>query len=183
MDAYVGEIRPFAFGYAPQGWLVCDGRQYPFQNYQALFAVIGNIYGGTPNVNFNVPDLRGQAAVGAGAAAPLDKVGNKGGEEGVALTTAQIPSHTHNVNAFGHTATQVNLLTNMPANNVFLSNAASTTGTTANIAVYANTNSKTALNANTIGPVSTAQVAHENRMPYLVMNYCICYQGIYPPKP
>lgn len=70
MEAYIGTILPWAGSYAPQGWLLCDGTSYSVRQstqFQALYAVIGNVYGGDPTQQtFAVPDLRGRAPLGAG---------------------------------------------------------------------------------------------------------------------
>jgi microcystin-dependent protein len=64
MDNYIGEIRPFAFGFVPTGWHICDGTLLPLQQYQALYALIGTSYGGDGRTNFAIPDLRGRCIVG-----------------------------------------------------------------------------------------------------------------------
>ena len=66
MDAYIGEIRLFPYTYSPEYWALCAGQQMLVAQYQALYAVIGNRYGGTAGQNFNLPDLRGRTAIGAG---------------------------------------------------------------------------------------------------------------------
>jgi microcystin-dependent protein len=72
MEAFIGTILPWAGNYVPQGWLVCDGAVYALQQktqFQALYAVIGNTYGGNPSqMTFAVPDLRGRLPLGAGQA-------------------------------------------------------------------------------------------------------------------
>jgi len=62
MDGYIGEIRAFAFNFTPDYWLPCDGRSLPIAQNQALYAIIGTIYGGSGN-NFNLPNLQGRAPV------------------------------------------------------------------------------------------------------------------------
>jgi microcystin-dependent protein len=66
MEEYIGIIKIFAGKYAPVGWLFCMGQTLSVQQYQALYSIIGNTYGGTPGVNFALPDLRGRIVVGQG---------------------------------------------------------------------------------------------------------------------
>src|SRR5215469_14630032 len=97
-DAYVGEIELFAFGFAPRGWLPCDGSVLPISvPYVPLFAVIGNAFGGDGSSNFALPDLRGRTAVGDGRAYQQGQVI---GEATHILTAHEIPtgSHAHAVN-------------------------------------------------------------------------------------
>lgn len=124
MDAFIGEIRPFAFNYVPQGWLACDGNQYQMSNYQALASVIGLMYGGSGN-NFNVPDLRGRIGIGMGQLAGGNNYveGQKGGVESITLNQNQLPNHDHNISgAFSTAAQQIAVEVAAPTNTTYLSN-------------------------------------------------------------
>jgi microcystin-dependent protein len=68
---YVGEIRMFAFGYAPIGWAACTGQVLPIQQNTELFSLIGNTYGGDGRTTFGLPDLQGRVATAAGQALNL----------------------------------------------------------------------------------------------------------------
>jgi len=95
---FVGEVRWIAVNTAPAGWLACDGAARSRSTYSRLFAAIGAVFGaGDGSTTFNVPDLRGRASVGAGQGAGLTAraIGTKWGVEAVALSTAQMPSHSH----------------------------------------------------------------------------------------
>lgn len=177
-DPFVGEIRPFAFNYQPRGWLICNGQQVSVQQYQALYAVVGNSYGGN-NQAFNLPDLQGKVPVGMGAGPGLSawKLGDKYGNEAVALTIDQMPSHTHTANAEQDSATTPN-----PGGMIV---AGVKSGSTGNPKFYKDAPQDQYLvpmNATTIQAVGGGQ-AHENRQPYQVLNFCICYDGIFPPRP
>ena len=74
MDEYIGTIKLFAGNYAPHGWMRCMGQFLPIQQYQALYSVIGNTYGGNPGVNFRIPDLQGRVIVGAGNGLGLEPI-------------------------------------------------------------------------------------------------------------
>uniref|UniRef100_UPI0028AFB8C4 phage tail protein n=1 Tax=Massilia oculi TaxID=945844 RepID=UPI0028AFB8C4 len=105
-EAFVGEIRLFAFGFAPEGWLLCDGQQVSINQYQALYSLLTNVYGGDPAKGyFNLPDLRGRVPTHAGQG-PLStyQFGAKGGTDSRTINAAasvkitkaeQLPAHGH----------------------------------------------------------------------------------------
>lgn len=96
-DPFVGEIRAVAFNYAPEGWLLCSGQVLPVSQYQALFALLGNMYGGDGVQNFALPDLRGRSIVHVGAVPALPPVtlGQNTGAPMVLLSASMLPAHTH----------------------------------------------------------------------------------------
>lgn len=96
-DDYIGSICTTSANFCPANTLEANGQLLTVNQNQALYSLLGNVYGGTPNVNFNLPDLRGRAPVGIGTGKSLNTVlpGQKRGAESVALTTAQMPQHTH----------------------------------------------------------------------------------------
>ena len=183
MDNYIGEIKAFPYNYVPEYWFPCDGRSLPVQQYAALYAVIGNYYGGNQN-NFNLPNLQGVVMQGS----TYSSVAETGGEETVTLKTAQIPAHTHSIQAevFNHSSAPT-LLTNQPGPTVYLTNAASTqtsgatTTLTALFSYALPTSPLTTLNPTSFGGTGTGG-AHENRMPYLPLNFGICWNGTFPPR-
>lgn len=87
-EPFLGEIRPFSFGHAPRGWATCDGQLLPINQNQALFALLGTMYGGDGRTTFALPDLRGRAAMHIAQAHPQ---GQSAGTETVTLTVAQLP--------------------------------------------------------------------------------------------
>lgn len=58
MEYYLGQINLFAINFQPRGWIPCDGRLLNVSENQALFALLGNRFGGDGRTNFAVPDLR-----------------------------------------------------------------------------------------------------------------------------
>jgi hypothetical protein len=80
-DMFVGQLAPVVFDYAPPGWLLCDGQTLPIMQYQALYAVIDNRFGGDGVQNFALPDLRGRFPIGAGSGPGLNdyRIGQMGG--------------------------------------------------------------------------------------------------------
>lgn len=184
MDGYIGEIRPFAFNYPPYGWVPCDGTTYNVMSKQALYAVIGNLYGGTPGQNFKVPDLRGITLLGVNPGVSGYTVpGASGGVDNVAIDTMTMAPHSHRLQGVTRTgAGQTADAKAAPANDVYLTNAYSL-GLNKGVIVYSTTvNQNVALAPNTIyynqqTPVVTP---HSNVSPYLALNYCICVEGLFP---
>jgi microcystin-dependent protein len=188
-DAYIGEIRAFPYRFIPTGWLLCDGTNYAVEEYQALFATIGNIYGGQAGRTFNVPNLQGRVAIGAGQGEAIQpyQLGQTGGTPSVALTEKQIPTHSHEFNidfekysnspsSFSNTPQNLNAKTEyfpsrymLPIGSVVTTFVAYSKAMTQKVA---------------LGPTSLSDFGlgqpHENRQPYLTLVYCIAYDGTYP---
>lgn len=189
MDAFVGEIRLLPYLYVPQGWLACDGKIYQAVRYQVLYAIIGVTYGGNvTNSTFAVPNLGGRVAVGIGDD-PTDAFdpafGAHGGAEKVTLSYQQVPAHTHTL--VGGTQAP-SFRSNTPANNWIGQVAARPlpTGTPAQAnAFYNNVSSNPQLiemNPASLSPYAGQGQAHENRQPYLGMQFCINFDGIFPSR-
>ena len=174
MEEYLGMIKMFVGDYAPEYYLLCDGRSLSVQQYTALYAIIGYSYGGSGQ-NFNLPDLRGRMPIGMGTGVNPNltprQLGQSGGAETVALSAAQIPSHTHVYNALSG-----NREATSPAGN-FLGTAAGN--------FYSQQDPSDQLLPMNAGVVSTAGggQGHNNMPPFLCVNYIICVQGLYPPRP
>jgi microcystin-dependent protein len=184
MDNYLGEIRIFPYSRIPSGWLACNGQTLQIQQYQALFSLLSSIYGGNGSTNFNLPNLNGKVIVGQGTSTTgtTYQIGIAGGAASVALTTANIPAHNHTVNAA--TTYDSNNATNELLGNPNVTT--STTQTDKNIAaaqvnLYGAGPANTTLNSGSITTTGTAQ-AHENRMPYMALIYCIATSGQYPTR-
>ncbi len=175
MDVFIGQVVLFSFPFAPKGFAQCNGQSMPLNQNQALFSLLGVVFGGDGRTNFNLPDMRGRTGMhfgpppGGGTAVPL---GQAAGVESVALTTAQIPLHGHSVIATSNQAT-----TNVGQDAVF-----ATTQTADAFPLYADSTSKTVtLNPATIASTGSGQ-AHNNMQPFAVINYCIALTGMYPPR-
>lgn len=167
---YICEVRPFAFGRMPKGWGPCAGALLAIQSNTALFALIGTIYGGNGVSTFGLPNLVGQAPVGAGAGPGLTPraLGETGGTESVTLTLSQLAQHTHLANcstAQGDSPQAHNHIWSEDSEP--FTKYASGTGA--------------AMAANAIGPAG-GNSAHENRQPYVAVSYGIALQGIFPPR-
>jgi microcystin-dependent protein len=165
-DGFLGEIRLFAFGFAPEGWARCDGQLLPIVQNQALFTLVGTTYGGDGQSTFALPNLQGRLPVHVGGSM---KVGQSGGELTHALTTAEMPGHRHQLMA----SMSVAVSGAVPGPTVVL--ARSNGGP-----LYSSTVSLVPMSGAAIA-VSGASEAHENRMPYLTLSFCIALTGLYPP--
>src|SRR3712207_3315813 len=100
-EPFIGEIRMVGFNFAPRGWATCDGQLLSIAQNTALFSLLGTTYGGNGQTTFALPDLRGRAALHQGQGPGLTNrvIGEASGTETVTLTTNQMPSHSHGVNA------------------------------------------------------------------------------------
>ena len=168
-EPFVGEIILAGFNFPPVGWAVCDGRILRIEDYNALFSLIGNTYGGDGQTTFALPDLRGRVPVciGAGPGMPPVSLAEKAGQETVPLAVGHLAAHTHSV-AAGTTAG-----TESPVGAVYGGGAA----------VFAAPDaSPVSMNPGMVQPAGGSQ-PHENRMPYLALNYLIALEGIYPERP
>jgi microcystin-dependent protein len=168
---FIGEIRLFGFPRVPTGWLPCNGQAVPIAQNETLYAVIGTTYGGDGQTTFNMPDLQGRVPIGQGTGQglPTYTLGERAGEEQHTLIEAEMPTHSHALES----STTVSTIAT-PANTVHLGTASTPNlyAPVANAAPY----EKMAACVTTAGN----SLPHDNMMPTVVGNYCICAQGIYP---
>jgi len=173
MDPYIGEIRNFAFGRIPVGWLPCDGRLLTIRANTALFSLIGTYYGGDGVTTFGIPNLMGVVPIHYSTTDTSENtLGEIGGLESVALASNQIPIHNHQVGVSSVTATlkppTANFLGVLAApHQAYLPYSSSAVVT---------------LPQDTLTSTGGNQ-GHNNLQPYLVTNLCIATQGVYPPRP
>jgi microcystin-dependent protein len=173
MDPYVGEIRLWSSPRIPNGWLPCNGQQLAISQYEVLFALLGNTYGGDAVSNFNLPNLQGVLAVGVGQGAGLSNyaLAQTAGAYAVPLTGAQVPPHSHTM------AVAVESQALAPKNATFAPVAS--TAFTAYIAANTPGITKSSFDSDFIVPSGGGQ-PHANVMPCLVINYIICTSGLFP---
>jgi len=168
---YVGEIRMFAGSFAPNGWMTCDGQLLPISQYETLFNLIGTTYGGDGQNTFALPNLAARVPVhmGTGPDGSTFTIAQNSGTTDVTVTTNQLPSHGHQLNATSSGQQQAPANTTMPAD-----------ATPANAEVYGTPGSApTQLAAGTIG-ISGGNQPHNNLQPYLAITFIISMFGIYP---
>lgn len=184
-NAFVGEIRAVPLNFVPQGWLPCDGRKLPVSQYQALASILGSTFGTYDGVNFYIPNLKGLAVVGADPDPdnPDYNLGGVGGSTTSNLTLYELPPHNHNLLGDKRNGPDVSLGTATPTDQTFISNSMATlpNGKTPGLYSYSKNGNK-ALNVSFMG-YTGGGVPHNNMMPYLTLQYCICYDGFYPPRP
>lgn len=170
-DPFVAEIRLGGFNFAPKGWAFCDGRLLPISQNTALFSLLGTAYGGDGKSSFALPDLRGRMPMHPGQGPGLSPrdLGESGGVETVTLQASEIPAHNHLAQA----GTPADPAVASPADAVL-----GTAPTRPYIAPASNTS------AVTMAPPQAAggSQPHNNLPPYLVMNFIIALQGIFPPR-
>ncbi len=170
-EPFVGEIRMFAGNFAPRGWAFCDGQLLAVSQNDALFSLLGTIYGGDGRTTFGLPDLRGRIPLHAGSGPGLTprRLGAKAGAENETLTTNQLASHTHDFNA--NTAAGDN---GAPQGRV-------TAKPPASLGLYAQVDQTGDFASNMIADTGGSQ-PHTNLMPTLCINFIIALFGIYPSR-
>jgi len=178
MDPFVGEIKllPYVNGRNPYGWLPCEGQTMQITANQALYSLIGTTYGGDGKTTFKLPDLRGRAVVGASTGTPKTVpygLGNAGGVPQVTLSSDNMPTHTHAVQASSTAGTSSNVAGSIYAS-VQQPSAANLYATMSNPPI--------AIDPSSVNPAGGSQ-GHNNMQPYLVMRYFIATIGVYPPRP
>ena len=166
---YVGEIKPIPWTFAPAGWLMCNGQVVPIASYETLFFLIGTTYGGDGQTTFGIPDLRGRAPMHSGQGPGLTArlVGEKAGAEAVSLIASQIPAHAHPARADSANGNGAAPGGRVPARDP------------AGALHYAATSPGMPMAAEAIGSTGAGQ-PHQNMQPYLTINYCIAFDGVYP---
>src|SRR3954451_17878577 len=162
-EPFLSEIRIMSFGFPPKGWALCNGQLLPINQNQALFSLLGTTYGGDGRVNFGLPNLQGNLPMHMGSGHTL---GERGGEQAHTLSIAEIPTHVHVANASNNPGSD-----QVPANNLLANSAPNT--------LYGPVQTLTALRPSTVGNVGGSQ-AHLNMHPFLVINFSIALQGIFP---
>jgi microcystin-dependent protein len=176
-DPFIGEIRLFGGNFPPLGWAFCDGAIVPISENDALFALIGTIYGGDGQTTFALPDLRSRVPVQQGTGPGQTYViGQPGGIENVTLTPQQLPGHSHSLTSVGAAGTSAT-----GAATALLSDMGPS-GTTKTFTYGAfNGATSVALNAATIAPTGGNQ-SHNNIQPSLATNFIISLFGIFPAR-
>ena len=163
----MGEIRIFPFAFAPQGCAQCNGQILPSNQYTALSTLLYNTYGGDGTNNFGLPDLQGRVAVHVSQNGQFRVQGERGGQEGHALTVAEIPPHQHKFMGVSKNAAE-----SAPQGGLL--------ATASN--VYTSPQNLTPMHPETIGNAGSS-AAHDNMQPYLALNFCIALNGAIPIKP
>lgn len=195
MDQMLASIMIFAGNFAPRGWAFCDGQLLAINQYTALFSLFGTTYGGDGRTTFGLPDLRGRVAIGPRHGPGLSNysLGQRGGVQGVNLNVLEMPSHNHSAAittaaaAVGIPASSANATTADPSTTTVLAKGLDVNDEA--VSIYSTTAEDTTLKPFT-APVSGnvalgltgGSQAHENRQPFLAINYIIATEGFYPSR-
>jgi microcystin-dependent protein len=158
---FIGEIRMFAGNFAPVGWMLCQGQLLSIAENEALFTLIGTTYGGDGQSTFALPDLQGRVPLHMSGSFIL---GQNGGVETVTLTSAQIPAHSHVPLA------KVSGTTNAPNGSLW----AGWTGSQ-----YSDQAPNAAMASGALSTAGGSQ-PHDNRAPFVAINFIISLFGIFP---
>src|ERR1700738_901120 len=164
-EPFLGEIKIISWNFPPKGWAFCNGALLPINQNQALFSLFGTTYGGDGRVNFALPNLQGRTPIHVGQGFTQGQVG---GETAHTLNMSEMTTHTHTPVG---TSTAAALAT--PSGNFWESGGRQ---------IYFKqppTTSPSAMAPQAISTVGGSQ-AHENMSPYLVLNFIVALQGIFP---
>jgi len=197
MDAFIGEIRLFAFGLTPEDWVVCDGSSLQTDKYAALYSVIGDRFGASRPGMFALPNLAGRAVIGArtniGDLIPGDplspayratNVSLSAGSPKATVPASNVPDHSHTLTAIVFSPTpvaQVAIQMNRaPSSDRMVSRLIRNTATSSVVASYAKTADVTMASEAISETGEATSVEIDMMQPYLAMTPCICFNGEYP---
>lgn len=169
-EPFVGEIRMFAGNFAPRSWAFCDGQLLAISQNDALFSLLGTIYGGDGRTTFGLPDMRGRVPVhaGQGPGLPQRRLGAEGGQETVTLNVNSIPAHTHQLKAVDAVGTARHPENALP-------------GRSTNIDLYSGDGPDANLSASAILARGGSQ-PHANVQPFQCIHFIISLLGLYPSR-
>jgi microcystin-dependent protein len=168
-EPFIGQIILVPYNFAPRGYAFCQGQILSIAQNTALFSLLGTTYGGNGQTTFALPDLRGRAPLSQGQGPGLSNysLGEQGGVESVTLISQQMPQHNHFLSVNNQGAATGRPSGQFPG--VAAANA------------YAPATDGTTFAPQAISLTGGSQ-PHENRQPYLALNYCIALEGIFPSR-
>ena len=173
-DPFIAEIRVVGFNFPPTGWAQCNGQLLPISQNTALFALLGTTYGGDGKSTFALPNIQGGVVVHPGQGQGLSEYfeGQQGGAQTLTLLQSEMPVHSHAARA---TIDDGQFQAPAPDRALAVSNPG--------FAYQSNTSQNlTQMNVQALG-ISGESLPHNNLQPYLVLNFVIALQGIFPQRP
>ena len=175
-EPYVGEIRCFGFTFAPRMYMFCNGQLLAIRQYTALFSILGTTYGGDGHTTFALPNLQGRIPMhwGTSSDGTITVIGEEAGAPSVTLTQIEMPTHNHSISAAPPQGGVANLSAT-PSSNAYLSGARGTF-------IYATGAPANAMFSPRAISLAGNSMPHENMQPYLTVNFCIAYEGIFPAR-
>ncbi len=191
VDPFLGQIQAFAFQFDPVGWHYCDGSLLSVAQYTALFSLINTTYGGNGSSDFGIPDLRGRVPLhmGQGTALTARPLGQKSGFEAHIITSAQLPTHTHpftNASGGHYMVSGADGAVSAPDSTNNVVSAAHDPSLSYTNFAYNNLTPDVSVNtgSNYISQIQAVGGSQPigNMEPFLVINYCIATEGIYPTR-
>ncbi|XZF16413.1 phage tail protein [Chitinophagaceae bacterium MMS25-I14] len=180
MEGTMAVVTPWAANFAPGGWMFCQGQSMSIAANTALFALIGTIYGGDGQQTFNLPDMQGRVAIGAGQGPGLSnyELGEKGGTEQNTLTMSQMAGHTHPFTVTSQVPVNADSTgSKTPVSTYPASASGNIYNTTPGAGQFAG-----ALSVNTQIGITGNGIPVNNIKPILCVNYIICVEGIFPSR-
>lgn len=175
---YLGEIKIISWSYAPKGWAFANGQLLPINQNQALFSLLGTTYGGDGRVNFALPDLRGRLPIHFGNGFTEGQVG---GETAHTLTISEMPAHLHPLSGDATTPAASNSITPAATNSIGQTIGVPSQGSTFAVDIYSTGTVNAVMAPATVGNTGGSQ-PHENRQPFLVLNFIVALQGVFPSR-
>ncbi len=183
-EPFLGEVRLLPFSFAPKGWALCNGQIMPISRNTALFSLLGTMYGGNGTTNFALPNLQGNqpgsVVVGAGNGPGLQPwtPGMQAGADAVVVTLSEIPAHNHSLSGLDVVGT-----TAAPSADAWLGQDRRGGSGNIDFLVPSSTTVDTTMDPQALTPSAGGGQGHENRQPFLCLNYCIATEGIFPQRP
>jgi len=181
-EPFIGEIKILGFNFAPRGYMTCAGQLLSIAQNTALFSLLGTVYGGNGQQTFGLPNLQGRMPIGQGQGPglPAYTIGEVAGVPSVTLLTANIPAHIHTLNtlkvklqASSGNADEGSPDGNYPA----VATSSMYSGSGATPGVYTG-----GVEVSGTTDITGSSLPVQIMNPYLVINYSIATQGIFPSR-
>ena len=177
-EPYLGEIHIFGFNFPPLYWASCNGQLLQINQNTALFSLLGTMYGGDGRTTFALPNLQGSVPIGFGLGPGLSPrvLGEKIGSESETLSVNEFPAHNHEIGVKQSVATVAD--TTNPTNASLVKVNGDKHFSTALLKSVDVSNSELKIESSNSG----GNQPHNNMQPYLALNFCIAFYGIYPQR-